>query len=92
MMDISYFKVLLIFFFIIGLIFVLAYFFRRLSPHAFKMPKKNALSLSESLVLGPKHRLIKVDHETSSYLIMIGPESSTLIDKLKNESHETLSS
>jgi flagellar biogenesis protein FliO len=88
MSDFIYYgKILIVFAFVIGLINLASYFFKKYSDKfiGIKPVKNNYLQLVENLIIDVKRRVVVVEHQDKQYILLLGNNDVLMdvIDKKK---------
>ncbi|MEQ8195346.1 MAG: flagellar biosynthetic protein FliO [Rhodospirillales bacterium] len=79
----SYFYALLALLFVLALIALFATLARRFGigfPGGAKMGRGRRLTVSEILVIGPKHRLVLVRRDNTEHLLLLGANTDTVVE------------
>jgi flagellar protein FliO/FliZ len=77
----TYLRFVLVLVFVLGLVVVLGWVLKRSGIGGGAMIGKNRrLGVVETAFLGPKHRLVLVRRDAVEHLVLISPNSSTLVE------------
>jgi flagellar protein FliO/FliZ len=77
----TYLRFILVLIFVLGLVFALGWVLKRSGISGSALPGKGKrLGVVETAFLGPKHRLVLVRRDEVEHLVLIGPNSNTLIE------------
>jgi flagellar protein FliO/FliZ len=77
----TYLRFILVLIFVLGLVFALGWVLKRSGISGSALPGKGRrLGVVETAFLGPKHRLVLVRRDGVEHLVLIGPNSNTLIE------------
>lgn len=68
--------------FVLSLIGLLSFLLKRYGGQRFLVsrPTNKRLKVADSLMLGPKHRLVLVEQDKKEHLILLGTDQATLIE------------
>ena len=77
----TYLRFVLVLIFVLGLVFALGWVLKRSGISGSALPGKGRrLGVVETAFLGPKHRLILVRRDDVEHLVLIGPNTNTLVE------------
>ncbi len=77
----TYLRFILVLIFVLGLVFALGWVLKRSGISGSALPGKGRrLGVVETAFLGPKHRLILVRRDEVEHLLLIGPNSNTVVE------------
>jgi flagellar protein FliO/FliZ len=77
----TYLRFILVLIFVLGLVFALGWVLKRSGISGSALPGKGKrLGVVETAFLGPKHRLILVRRDEVEHLVLVGPNSNTLVE------------
>ncbi len=77
----TYFRFILVLIFVLGLVFALGWILKRSGISGSAVAGKGKrLGIVETSFLGPKHRLILIRRDDVEHLVLIGPNSNTLVE------------
>jgi flagellar protein FliO/FliZ len=77
----TYLRFVLVLIFVLGLVFALGWVLKRSGISGSALPGKGRrLGVVETAFLGPKHRLILVRRDDVEHLVLIGPNSNTVVE------------
>jgi flagellar protein FliO/FliZ len=77
----TYLRFILVLIFVLGLVFALGWVLKRSGISGSAVAGKGKrLGVVETAFLGPKHRLVLVRRDEVEHLVLIGPNSNTLVE------------
>ena len=77
----TYLRFILVLIFVLGLVFALGWVLKRSGISGSALPGKGRrLGIVETAFLGPKHRLILLRRDQVEHLVLIGPNSNTVVE------------
>jgi flagellar protein FliO/FliZ len=77
----TYLRFILVLIFVLGLVFALGWVLKRSGIGGSAVPGRGKrLGVVETAFLGPKHRLVLVRRDDVEHLVLIGPNSNTLVE------------
>jgi flagellar protein FliO/FliZ len=77
----TYLRFILVLIFVLGLVFALGWVLKRSGISGSAVAGKGKrLGVVETAFLGPKHRLVLVRRDDVEHLVLIGPNTNTLIE------------
>ena len=77
----TYFRFILVLIFVLGLVFALGWVLKRSGISGSAVAGKGKrLGIVDTAFLGPKHRLILVRRDDVEHLVLIGPNTNTLVE------------
>ena len=77
----TYLRFILVLIFVLGLVFALGWVLKRSGISGSAVAGKGKrLGIVETAFLGPKHRLILVRRDDVEHLVLIGPNTNTLVE------------
>jgi flagellar protein FliO/FliZ len=77
----TYLRFILVLIFVLGLVLALGWVLKRSGITGSALPGKGKrLGVVETAFLGPKHRLILVRRDEVEHLVLLGPNSNTVVE------------
>lgn len=77
----TYLRFILVLIFVLGLVLAMGWILKRSGISGSALPGKGKrLGVVETAFLGPKHRLVLVRRDDTEHLVLIGPNSNTVVE------------
>jgi flagellar protein FliO/FliZ len=77
----TYLRFILVLIFVLGLVFALGWVLKRSGISGTAVPGRGKrLGIVETAFLGPKHRLILVRRDDVEHLVLLGPNTNTVVE------------
>jgi flagellar protein FliO/FliZ len=77
----TYLRFILVLIFVLGLVLAMGWILKRSGISGSALPGKGKrLGVVESAFLGPKHRLVLVRRDDIEHLVLIGPNTNTVVE------------